>query len=135
MSVRGFGRLPVVSREDKHKLLGVIRREEIIKAYNVGLARRAELQHRTQRAQLRNIDGTEFVEVALSAGDDAVGKSIQDISLPHDAILVSIRRDGQVLIPHGTTRFETGDLVTAFIHSKDIEALVSGLRQESQLHV
>jgi CIC family chloride channel protein len=136
MSVRGFGRLPVVDRADRRKLLGVIRREEIIKAYNVGLARRAELQHRTQRAQLRNIDGTEFVEVALSAGDSAVGKSIQEISqdLPNDAILISIRRAGRVLIPHGTTRFEVGDLVTAFIHTRDIEKLVSALRQETQLN-
>ncbi len=134
MSVRGYGRLPVVAREDPRKLLGVLRREEIIKAYNVGLARRAELQHRTQRAQLRNIDGTEFVEVMLSAGDSAIGKSIQDISpaLPLDAILVSIRRHGRVLIPHGTTRFEADDLVTAFIHTTDIDALVSGLRQENQ---
>ncbi len=133
MSVRGFGRLPVVDRADRHKLLGVIRREEIIKAYNVGLARRAELQHRTQRAQLRNIDGTEFVEVALSAGDSAIGQSIQEISraLPKDAILISIRRAGRVLIPHGTTRFEADDLVTAFIHTRDIEKLVSALRQET----
>lgn len=135
MSVRGFGRLPVVDRADRRKLLGVIRREEIIKAYNVGLSRRAELQHRTQRAQLRNIDGTEFVEVALSAGDSAIGQSVQEISpaLPQDAILISIRRAGRVLIPHGTTRFEPGDLVTAFIHTRDIEKLVSALRRETQL--
>ncbi len=134
MSVRGFGRLPVVSRENPHQLLGVIRREDIIKAYNVGLARRAELQHRTQRAQLRNLDGTEFVEVILGEADGAVGQTVQEISsaLPQDAILVSVRRHGQVLIPHGTTRFEPGDLITAFIHTKDTDALRSGLCKTTQ---
>lgn len=134
MSLRGYGRLPVVARDDRRELLGVIRREDIIKAYNVGLARRAELQHRTQRAQLRNLDGTEFVEVVLSEGDASIGQTIQEISraLPQDAILVSIRRDGRVIIPHGTTRFEPGDLVTAFIHTQDIDALVSGLRKSTQ---
>ncbi|MBI3960040.1 MAG: chloride channel protein [Chloroflexi bacterium] len=135
MSVRGFGRLPVVARQDRGQLLGIIRRADIIKAYNVGLARRAELQHRTQRTQLRNLDGTEFVEVVLGADDSAIGKSIQEISgaLPQDAILVSIRRNGRVLIPHGTSRFEAGDLVTAFIHTQDIDALVTALRQQTQL--
>lgn len=132
MSVWGFGRLPVVDREDRRKLLGIIRREEIIKAYNVGLARRAELQHRTQRAQLRNLDGTEFVDIAINPGDAAVGQSVQEISrdLPQEAILISIRRDGRVLIPHGTTRFQPGDLITAFIHTRDAEALLAALRQQ-----
>lgn len=130
MSVRGFGRLPVVDRGDRRKILGIIRREDIIKAYNVGLARRAELQHRTQRAQLRNLDGTQFTDVLLNDNDGAVSQSIQEISshLPQDAILVSIRREGKVVIPHGTTRFEAGDLVTAFIRAEDSEALRHCLR-------
>lgn len=137
MSVRGFGRLPVVDRADRHRVLGIIRREDIIKAYNVGMARRAELQHRTQRAQLRNLDGTQFIDVKLASDDSAVGCSIQEISrqLPSDAILISIRREGRVLIPHGTTRFEADDLVTAFIRSADVEALHHCLRHTSRADI
>lgn len=125
MSVRGFGRLPVVARDNQRRVVGLIRRADIIKAYNVGMARRAELQHRAQRAQVRNLDGTQFIDVKLTIGDGAIGCSIQEISrqLPHEAILISIRRDGKVLIPHGTTRFAEGDLVTAFIRSADVEKL------------
>ena len=40
LSVRGVGRLPVVSREDPRRLLGSVRREDIVRAYNLALARR-----------------------------------------------------------------------------------------------
>jgi CIC family chloride channel protein len=95
-----------------------VRRADIIEAYNVGLTRRAELQHRVKRMHLRNIDGTEFIEIALSEGDAGVGKSVQELAaiLPEDCVLVSIRRDGLILIPHGSTRLESGDSITAFVH-------------------
>ncbi|MFZ1752346.1 MAG: chloride channel protein [Caldilineaceae bacterium] len=132
MSARGFGRLPVVSRETPRKLLGVIRRADIIKAYNVGLTRRAELQHRAKRAQLHNLDGTEFIDIVLGEGDNAIGKTVQEVShtLPQDAILISIRRDGRVLIPHGATRFESDDQITAFIRTKDTGELLHVLRDQ-----
>ncbi|MEX1021030.1 MAG: chloride channel protein [Litorilinea sp.] len=131
MGMRGYGRLPVVSRENPNWLQGVIRRDDIIRAYNIALARRAELQHRTQRVQQRNIDGTEFIDVTLELADQVVGMSIQEIApmLPEDALFVSIRRDGKVLIPHGTTTLQSGDLVTAFIRSQDTEHYLHYLKR------
>ncbi|RME44107.1 MAG: CBS domain-containing protein [Caldilineae bacterium] len=130
MGRRGLGRLPVVSREDPDHLLGSIRRPDIIRAYNVALSRRAELQHRTRRMQLHNIDGTEFVDLVLQEGDRAVGKSVQEVAgeMPDECILISVRRDGVVVIPHGDTVFQPGDRVTAFIRSRDAEALHQCLR-------
>ncbi|MFQ5611515.1 MAG: chloride channel protein [Anaerolineae bacterium] len=130
MSTRGLGRMPVVSRDDPRHLLGLIRRQDIIRAYNLALSRRAELQHRARRTQLQNLDGTEFVDLVLDAGDRAVGKAVQEIAatMPEECILISVRRDGRVLIPHGDTTFEPGDHITAFIRSKDAEALHRCLR-------
>ncbi|MDF1499618.1 MAG: chloride channel protein [Anaerolineales bacterium] len=118
MGRRGLGRLPVVSREATDELLGMVRRDDIIEAYNVGLTRRAELQHRVKRMHLRDIDGTQFVELRLSEGDHGVGRSISKLAdmLPEDCVLVSIRRDGRILIPHGSTRLQAGDSITAFVH-------------------
>jgi CIC family chloride channel protein len=127
---RGLGRLPVVSREDPSHLIGLVRRHDIIRGYNVALTRRAEIQHRTKRMHLRNLDGTEFIELTLSADDEAVGQSIRDIGqqMPRDSILVSIRRDGQVLIPHGNIVLQSGDHLTAFAHSEATEAVFECLR-------
>jgi CIC family chloride channel protein len=40
MGPRDISRLPVVSREDPRRLLGVIRRNDLVRAYNLALARR-----------------------------------------------------------------------------------------------
>jgi CIC family chloride channel protein len=125
MAPRGLGRLPVVSRDAPNRLQGMLRRADIIRAYNVALSRRAKLQHQAQRMRLRNLDGTEFVDLTLQKDDKAVGKSVRQISgtMPEGCILISIRRDGRLLIPHGDTIFQPGDHITAFIRHKDTEAL------------
>jgi CIC family chloride channel protein len=125
MSKRGFGRLPVISREDPKHLLGLIQRRDIVESYRIALTKRAEIQQRTQRMKMRNIDGTEFIELTLNESSSAVGKTIGEIAntLPHESILISIRRDGKVLIPHGETKLQLGDRITAFTRSEDVEAL------------
>ena len=123
MGRRGLGRIPVVSRENPDELLGMLRRADIVNAYSVGLTRRAELQHRVKRMHLRNVDGVEFVEIELHDGDPAVGKMVQQLAdvLPEDCVLVSIRRDGIILIPHGSTMLQKGDSITAFVHQSALE--------------
>jgi CIC family chloride channel protein len=125
MSRHGFGRLPVVSREDPGHLVGLIQRRDVIEAYKLGLTKRAEIQHRTKRMQIRNIDGTEFVDLTLDERSIAIGKKIADLAekLPNDCIFVSIRRNGKVLIPHGENTLLSGDQITAFVQSKDVEKL------------
>lgn len=129
MSRRGLGQMPVVAFNNQNQLLGMISRETIVRAYNVALVERAEIQHRTKRLQLDNVDGTEFLEIKLSQGDTAVGKTIQELApnLPHECVLVSIRRDGRLLIPHGDTRLQPGDEITAFVSDADEDVLVACL--------
>jgi CIC family chloride channel protein len=116
MGTRGLGRLPVVAAQDADRLVGWIRRDDIIRAYHLALSRRAELQHRAKRMQLPNIDGTVFSEIHLQASDRNVGKKIAEIaaSLPKDCILVSIRRGGRMLIPRGDTVLQADDRITVF---------------------
>ncbi len=125
MGIRGIGRLPVIAREDPNKLIGVVRRHDIIRAYQLALTRRAELQHRTRQFQLRNLDGTDFIEILLQESHRAAGMSIRALAenLPQDCILVSVRRDGKVLIPHGDTVLQAGDRLTAFVNLQQAETL------------
>jgi CIC family chloride channel protein len=130
MGTRGLGRLPVVDEENPRRLAGLIRRSDIIQAYNLALTRRAEQQQQQERQRLRNIDGTEFLVVDLTPRDAAVGKSLQEVAceMPRQCILVSIRREGEVLIPHGDTIFEAGDHVTAFVNSRERKEAINKLR-------
>jgi Trk K+ transport system NAD-binding subunit len=63
-----------------------------------------------------------------------VGKKLQEIAphLPTECILVSVRRNGQVLIPHGYTTFRAGDQITAFTRSQDAEKLFHCLRGQDE---
>jgi CIC family chloride channel protein len=132
MGTRGLGRMPVVSREDPYELRGMIRRQDIIRAYNLAMTRRDEIQTRSRRMQeLREQDGTEFVEVYLQEDDVVVGKSVASVAtqLPEDCVLISIERDSHVVIPRGETVFQAGDHITAFTRVEDAERLFGGLHQ------
>ena len=125
MGSRGLGRLPVVAREDPYQLLGLLWREGISQAYTLALSRRVEIQQRTKQVQNHYANEAEFVEIPLMADDKAVGKTVEEIapSMPTDCVLVSIQRDGRVIIPHGDTVFQAGDLVTAFARNHDTKQL------------
>jgi len=115
LGTRDVGRLPVVSRKDPYHLVGVVRRHDIIRAYQRAILRRMEMQQRRERLWLGKIGGTEFVELAVAAQSPLAGQAIRDLILPHDCVIVSVRRGRQVIIPHGDTVFEVGDKVTALV--------------------
>lgn len=125
MGPRGFGRLPVVSRDDPDELLGVVGRSSIIQAYHVAVSRQQNAQQQMARARLHMQGDARFVEVVLDVHDGPVGRSVQEIipHLPADCILVSLQRDGRTILPHGSTRFQAGDLITLFTHHEDADQL------------
>lgn len=129
IGAHGLGRLPVVSREDPGHLLGLIRRADIIDAYNIARTRRAELRHRARRMEIRSGDGTDFVEMTLAEGHAAVGKTVRAVAawLPPECILISIKREGMTLIPHGSTVFQAGDHITAFARNDVVESVYACL--------
>ena len=56
-------------------------------------------------------DDKEVWEVVV--GNDALaGRTLRDLSLPGDVLILALRRDGELLIPHGNTRLELGDRLT-----------------------
>lgn len=130
MGPRGLSRLPVVSRSDPRELLGLIGRQDVIRAYNVALTRKSELAHRVRRAGRVEPLDTEYVEIGLSEGDKSIGSAITEVAmtLPQDCIIVSIHRDDKVIIPHGDTIFQPGDLVTIYTRSNLVRVLQTTLK-------
>lgn len=125
MVPRGLGRLPVVSREDPYRLLGLVRRADITRAYDLALTRRTGIQQKTKHIQRQYAEETEFVDISLVKDDGVIGKTVADVApnLPEDCVLVSIQRNSSLIIPHGDTVFQAGDQVTAFIRSQDAKLL------------
>lgn len=133
MGQNALGRIPIVDPEDVDRLLGIVRREDIINAYKVALARKTELQKRVDEAGARHADSAMFVEVTITEDCVSCRKTIQALSscLPHDCVLVAVRRRGRLVIPHGDTVLLPGDLVTALVADRDRDALESCLGRVS----
>lgn len=129
LAVRDVNKLPVVSRQEPRRVVGVIRRRDIIKAYNIAVSRRMRHPGAPTSVRLTANDQAEFLEVELPAGSPALGRTLASLSgeLPHDCVIVAMRRHGSLLIPHGDTRLREGDQVTAFLRRSDQSRLRSCL--------
>jgi CPA1 family monovalent cation:H+ antiporter len=55
---------------------------------------------------------TQFLEVTIPSNSHVVGKAVVELGLPRAAVLVSIRRGDETVIPRGDTQLRIGDVVT-----------------------
>jgi NhaP-type Na+/H+ and K+/H+ antiporter len=53
-----------------------------------------------------------FLDVAVAGGSPVVDRTIADLKLPREAVIVSVTREGELLIPRGDTHLRAGDTVT-----------------------
>ena len=121
MAPRDLARLPVVSRDGTGRLLGLISRGEILRAYDVALVRKQRGQMLGGNIALRKEEVNTFFEFSLYSGDNAVDKTLGSLVLPENVNVVSIEREGMIIIPRGSTTFVTGDIVTVFGHREIME--------------
>ena len=52
MSQKDLGRLPVVSRDNPRRLVGILRRADVIRAYDIALTRRTAARHAAKQVRL-----------------------------------------------------------------------------------
>jgi CIC family chloride channel protein len=123
MSEKELGRLPVVDPNDPTHLVGLLRREDIVRAYRQALQRKLESQHDRETVSLGRLTQTDVLQIPLESGMAAVGRHIRDLRLPPQVLIISIRREGEILIPHGETLLQTGDIVVALTHEEAESAL------------
>ena len=115
LGTRDVGRLPVVDRQNPKRLVGAIRRHDIVRAYQVGIGRKLDMQARTDQLRLGKLTGTELVDVEVLPASPVVHRPVKELKLPDDCVLVSVLRDNRVIIPHGDTRLMPGDRLTALV--------------------
>ncbi len=132
MSPRDLSRLPVVAREDPRHLLGMVRRSDIVRAYDVALSRRAVLRHRAQQVRLDALtpEMIKISEVPIQRGSQCAGKRMKDIPWPKDSLVASLQRGRQVLIPHGDTILEAGDVLVVIADDPALDAVRQLARME-----
>lgn len=109
---REFACLPVVDPDNPGKLLGVLRRADIISAYAEAHAQSASMRKRVDDMRmLSERSETVLMSQAISSKSPLAGGHVRDARFPEGSTLVAIRRNDQTLIPSGATKLELGDVL------------------------
>jgi chloride channel protein, CIC family len=126
MSTRAVGRLPVVERDNPRSLVGLLRRSDIIRAYDLALTRRAVLRHRAHQVRLGAMsdEGMTVTEVQIDPEAFCTGKRVSEIKWPHECVIATLRRGRHIVIPHGDTVLLPGDVLVAVAEGEAREILI-----------
>ena len=93
MGRQDVGRLPVVSRDNPRHLLGLLRRADLVRAYDAALTRRAATRHAAHQVRLDAITESQVSveEVLIQPGSACDGKFVKEIPWPQDCIITSLQ--------------------------------------------
>jgi len=128
MGPRDLSRVPVVSREDQRQLLGMVRRNDIVRAYQTETARRgATLSHLAGHPP-----GTRNVQLQVPHETPINGKCLAELSFPDEFLVIHIQRKGRSILPHGKTCLEPDDIVTFLVEEADVNRLEAFWAQSNQ---
>ena len=105
MAALDIGRVPVVER-GTNRLLGLVRRADVLRAYQRGLNRHLGDQQRKASQRLRDLAGVTFLELTVHEDSSVAGQHVRDIAWPERTVLTTIRRMGRVVMPTGDTVLE-----------------------------
>ena len=112
MGPRDVSQLPVLEHRGSRRLAGLLRRRDIVQAYNHAIAKKAHDQHRAEVMRVSRRNGTDFTQVTIAPDSTAAGRLISEIKLPEGSLIVSVHRGNKLIIPHGYTRLQAKDQLT-----------------------
>ena len=121
LAVRGINKLPVVSHANPQRVVGTIRRTDIVKAYNIAMAKRSEGESDVERLPTQPNSQMCFLDIEITPESSAASKTLADLApkLPYECVVVSVRRQGVLLVPHGNTVLQPDDVLNVFVRRTD----------------
>ena len=122
-------RLPVVDRNEPKNLLGLVRQIENVRAYDLGSILREEIRQHALQIELVNDQQAQFTEITLVSGSFASWKTLAKLTLPRAAVIVSIRRGQDLMIPHGNACLQEGDSLTVLCERHCIEQVLAAFSE------
>ncbi|HTX92435.1 MAG TPA: TrkA family potassium uptake protein [Anaerolineales bacterium] len=64
-----------------------------------------------------------LIEEKVHPLSPAAGKSLRDLQIPSECVIVAVIRKNQLLIPHGDTGLQPADEVLALVHASQLNSL------------
>jgi len=129
MSTHDISLLPVVAEDDPKKLVGMIYRQDVIKAYDQAITKKANMQHDVEIIKLGKLDEAKFLHLNIPTNSFVIGKRVNEIKLPGHCVIVSLRRGRKLKIVDGQTILRKGDSLTIFSEEEcadQIEKILTG---------
>jgi CIC family chloride channel protein len=111
--------MPVVSSDatqDARRVLGILSVTDIVRAYRVGFSK-------DLRRMRGLVKGTVMLETRIEPGMALAHRLLREAHLPGGCLVVSLRRDDELLFPRGGTEVLPGDMVTFLVNPEGEEAL------------
>ena len=71
----------------------------------------------------QSLTRTQFLEVTIPHDSPAIGKNIAELGIPRAAVLVSVQRGDEIIIPRGDTQLRVGDVVTTLCERETIPSI------------
>jgi CIC family chloride channel protein len=127
MGPRDVSQLPVLNQKRSRRLIGLLRRRDIIQAYNNAIAKKAHDQHHAEFLRVGKLNDADFANVKIMPGSAPEGRLISELKLPEECLIVSVRRGNQLIIPHGYTRLRAKDQLTIFAENGCLAAVEQSL--------
>jgi len=121
---RAVYQIPVVEEDDPRKVVGVLRRNELLWAFKELSDEHQRLLERTgSEVASRDGDSVQMEIQVVEGQKDLCFRRVREILLPRGALIVLLRRGDRALVPRGDTRIEPGD-VLVLLTTKDQEEAV-----------
>ena len=97
------------------------------------------LEREVETAALQNImslngGNTSLVEMRLPKNYPLHGQRVMDLPLPRESIIVSITRDGNMIIPKGDTLLLSGDKLLVVCNDDKMHTLVTSLKMDEKTY-
>jgi len=125
-SASSVHQIPVVEDDDPRVVAGVLRRNELLWAYQELADEHQRLLDRTGDDGIPTHSDSVQMEVQVREGQKALClKKVREISLPKDTLIVLLRRGERALVPKGNTRVEPGDVLVFLTTRKEEDQLRS----------
>jgi chloride channel protein, CIC family len=105
--------------EEDGRYLGVVSTRDVLTSYRQALA------GNVRRMRSMGTSKGSIVEADVAAGSALVGLKVARAPLPRDAVLVSIERHEDVIVPRGDVVIEAGDRLTLFATTAGRESLLA----------
>jgi chloride channel protein, CIC family len=123
MAGRDLGRLPVVEVNQPRHLVGLLRRTDLVRAYDIALTRREAQRHRAHQVRLDAVTSAQVKinEIVIEEQASCAGKRVNEVAWPEGCLIASLQHGREVCIPHGDTVLKAGDTLVVVTEGEALE--------------